>query len=164
MIAAVLTGWNPTRDPLSNGFRNRRLLTTDAKTLAMLTHCNGGMLNASQLAASLGVSYNTVSRYVDILEQTFLIRKRPRSDPQRCRNSPTTYARFASLSRLSCPLGCQHYSHGDQIMVLSADLILSRPDLSGASDNEIIRWNKYENRRPRPKCFGTGKDSPRNVR
>ncbi len=43
----------------------------------MLAHCNGGIWNASQLAASLGVSYHTVERYADILEQTFLIRKLP---------------------------------------------------------------------------------------
>jgi len=41
----------------------------------MLAHVNGGLWNASQLAASLGVSYHTVDRYVDILEQAFLIRK-----------------------------------------------------------------------------------------
>ncbi len=43
----------------------------------MLAHCNGAIWNASQLAASLGVSYHTVNRYVDILEQTFLVRKLP---------------------------------------------------------------------------------------
>jgi predicted AAA+ superfamily ATPase len=41
----------------------------------MLAHSNGGIWNASQLATSLGVSYHTVNRYVDILELTFLIRK-----------------------------------------------------------------------------------------
>ena len=41
----------------------------------MLAHVNGGLWNASQLASSLGVSYHTVNRYVDILEQTFLVRK-----------------------------------------------------------------------------------------
>ncbi|HSD66301.1 MAG TPA: ATP-binding protein, partial [Vicinamibacteria bacterium] len=41
----------------------------------MLAHLNGGLWNASQLAASLGVSYHTVDRYVDILEQAFLVRK-----------------------------------------------------------------------------------------
>jgi uncharacterized protein len=44
---------------------------------AMIAHCNGGIWNASQLAASLGTSYHTVNRYIDILEQTFLIRKLP---------------------------------------------------------------------------------------
>jgi uncharacterized protein len=41
----------------------------------MLAHVNGGLWNASQLASSLGVTYHTVNRYVDILEQTFLVRK-----------------------------------------------------------------------------------------
>ena len=43
----------------------------------MLAHCNGAIWNASPLAASLGVSYHTVNRYVDILEHTFLVRKLP---------------------------------------------------------------------------------------
>lgn len=48
----------------------RRLMT-------MLAHAQGGMLNASSLGASLGVSYHTVNRHLDILEQTFLIRRLP---------------------------------------------------------------------------------------
>ncbi len=43
----------------------------------MLAHVHGGLWNASQLAASIGTSYHTVNRYVDVLEQTFLIRKLP---------------------------------------------------------------------------------------
>jgi predicted AAA+ superfamily ATPase len=45
------------------------------KLWTMIAHVHGGIWNASQLAASLGVSPHTVNRYVDILEQTFLIRK-----------------------------------------------------------------------------------------
>jgi predicted AAA+ superfamily ATPase len=45
------------------------------KLWTMLAHLNGGLWNASQVAASLGVSYHTVNRYVDILEQAFLVRK-----------------------------------------------------------------------------------------
>lgn len=45
----------------------RRLLT-------MLAHAQGGLLNASSLGASLGVSYHTVQRYLAVLEQTFIIR------------------------------------------------------------------------------------------
>jgi hypothetical protein len=41
----------------------------------MLAHGHGGFWNASRLAASLGVSYHTVNRYTDILEQLFLVRK-----------------------------------------------------------------------------------------
>ena len=41
----------------------------------MLAHCRAGLWNASQLGAALGVSYHMVNRYVDILEQAFLVRK-----------------------------------------------------------------------------------------
>lgn len=45
------------------------------KLWTMLAHNNGNIWNASQLAASMGVSYHTINRYTDILEQTFLLRK-----------------------------------------------------------------------------------------
>lgn len=45
------------------------------KIWIMLAHASGGLWNASQLASSLGVTYKTVNRYTDILEQTFLVRK-----------------------------------------------------------------------------------------
>lgn len=41
----------------------------------MLAHANGTIWNASQIASALGITYHTVNRYTDILEQTFLIRK-----------------------------------------------------------------------------------------
>ncbi len=70
------------------------------KLWAMLAHCNGGVWNASQLAASLGVSYHTVNRYVDILEQTFLIRKLPPyfvNIGKRLVKSPKVYFRDTGL-------------------------------------------------------------------
>jgi len=42
--------------------------STMRRLWAMLGHVHGGVWNASQLAASLGVSYHTVNRYVDILD------------------------------------------------------------------------------------------------
>jgi uncharacterized protein len=48
----------------------RRLLT-------MLAHQQGQLTNTAQFGASLGVSHSTVQRYLDILEQTFLIRRLP---------------------------------------------------------------------------------------
>ena len=47
------------------------------KLWTMLAHYNGGIWNASAIASSLGVSYHTVNRYADILEQTFLVRMLP---------------------------------------------------------------------------------------
>lgn len=67
---------------------------------AMLAHVNGGLWNASQLAASLGVSYHTVNRYVDILEQTFLVRMlRPfyANVGKRLVKSPKVYFRDTGL-------------------------------------------------------------------
>ncbi len=70
------------------------------KLWAMLAHCNGAIWNASQLASSLGVSYHTVNRYVDILEQTFLIRKLPpyfANVKKRLVKSPKVYFRDTGL-------------------------------------------------------------------
>jgi predicted AAA+ superfamily ATPase len=66
----------------------------------MLAHVNGGLWNASHLAASLGVSYHTVNRYVDILEQTFLVRKLPpylANVGKRLVKSPKVYFRDTGL-------------------------------------------------------------------
>ena len=66
----------------------------------MLAHLNGALWNASQIAGSLGVSYHTVNRYVDILEQTFLIRKLPpffANIKKRLVKSPKVYVRDTGL-------------------------------------------------------------------
>ena len=66
----------------------------------MLAHYHGNVWNASQLAASLGVSYHTVNRYTDILEQTFLIRKLPpyhANIRKRLVKSPKVYLRDTGL-------------------------------------------------------------------
>ena len=71
----------------------RRLLT-------MLAHQQGGLFNASQLGASLGVSYHTVQRYVDILEQTFLVRRLTpywRNIGKRLTKAPKLYLRDTGL-------------------------------------------------------------------
>jgi predicted AAA+ superfamily ATPase len=43
--------------------------------LGMLAHVHGGLLNASELGRSLGVTFHTVRSYLDILEGHFLIRR-----------------------------------------------------------------------------------------
>lgn len=70
------------------------------KLWTMLAHVNGGLWNASQIAASLGVSYHTVDRYVDILEQAFLVtRLRPyfANLGKRLVRSPRLYFRDTGL-------------------------------------------------------------------
>jgi predicted AAA+ superfamily ATPase len=40
----------------------------------MLAHSHGQILNASKLAGSMGVSSHTIRNYIDLLEQTFMVR------------------------------------------------------------------------------------------
>lgn len=71
----------------------RRLLT-------MLAHSQGGLLNASQLGQALAASYHTVQRYLDILEQTFLVRRLPpyfRNVGKRLTKAPKVYVRDTGL-------------------------------------------------------------------
>lgn len=71
----------------------RRLLT-------MLAHQQGGILNTSQLATALGVSHHPVRRYLDVLEQTYLLRRLPpyfRNVGKRLVKSPKAYLRDTGL-------------------------------------------------------------------
>jgi predicted AAA+ superfamily ATPase len=71
----------------------RRLLT-------MLAHQHGGLLNASALGASLGVSYHTVQRHVDVFESVFLVRRlRPyfRNVGKRLTKAPKLFLRDPGL-------------------------------------------------------------------
>ncbi len=43
----------------------------------MLAHSHGQVLNASKLAGSMGVSSHTIKKYIDLLEQTFMVRALP---------------------------------------------------------------------------------------
>ena len=52
-------------------------LTTMRRLIEMLAHLNGHLLNLSTLGKSLGVSHNTVARYLELLEGSFLIRRLP---------------------------------------------------------------------------------------
>jgi hypothetical protein len=47
------------------------------RLLGMIAHHHGGILNASQLGRSLGVTYHTINSYLDILEGYFLLRRLP---------------------------------------------------------------------------------------
>ena len=71
----------------------RRLLT-------MLAHQHGGLLNASSLGSSLGVSYHVIQRHLDVLEAVFLIRRLApwfRNVGKRLTKSPKIYLRDSGL-------------------------------------------------------------------
>jgi len=71
------------------------------RLMRLVAALNGTALNASQLGASLGVSYHTVNSYLDFLEGAFLIRRlRPfhaRNFPKRLTKSPKIYWRDSGL-------------------------------------------------------------------
>jgi predicted AAA+ superfamily ATPase len=70
------------------------------RLLVMLAHQQGGLFNASSLGGSLGVTYHTVQRYVDILEQTFLVRRLTpysRNIGKRLTKAPKVYLRDTGL-------------------------------------------------------------------
>ena len=71
----------------------RRLLT-------MLAHQHGGLLNASALGGSLGVSHHTLLRHLDVLEAIYLLRRLPpyfRNVGKRHTKSPKVYLRDSGL-------------------------------------------------------------------
>ena len=70
------------------------------KLLTMLAHAQGGLANLSQFAGALGVAQPTVARYVDILEQSFLLRRLPpyfRNVGKRLVKAPKLYLRDTGL-------------------------------------------------------------------
>lgn len=66
------------------------------RLMVMLAHQHGGLLNASDLGRSLGVSYHTIGNYLDLMEGHFLIRCLPPYFPnikKRIVKSPKIYIR-----------------------------------------------------------------------
>ncbi len=66
----------------------------------MLAHSHGQTLNASKLADSMGVSAHTIRKYIDLLEQTFVVRAlKPWSGniKKRLIKSPKVYIRDSGL-------------------------------------------------------------------
>jgi uncharacterized protein len=66
----------------------------------MLAHYHGGLLNASKLGQALDVSHTTVRKYLDILEETFMVRVLPPLEvnlKKRLVKSPKVYLRDSGL-------------------------------------------------------------------
>lgn len=71
----------------------RRLLT-------MCAHNQGQLFNSSRLGESLGVTYQTIRRYIDLMEQTFIIRSLPpfeKNIKKRLVKSPKIFVRDSGL-------------------------------------------------------------------
>ncbi len=71
-----------------------------ARLWSMCAHFHGSVLNMNKIAASMGISPHTVRRYIDILEQTFVLRRLPSFHPnlkKRLVKSPKLYFRDSGL-------------------------------------------------------------------
>lgn len=70
------------------------------RLMVMLAHQHGGLLNASDLGRSLGISYHTIGNYLDLMEGHFLIRRLPPYFPnikKRIVKSPKIYIRDSGV-------------------------------------------------------------------
>lgn len=68
--------------------------------MTMVAHGHGGLLNASDFGRSLGISYHTVQKALDIIEGHFLIRRLPpyyANIGKRLAKSPKLYVRDSGL-------------------------------------------------------------------
>ena len=75
--------------------------TTLRRLWTMLAHVQGGLLNQSQLAASLAVSGGAVSRYIDILCDLMLLRRLPAwhgNVGKRLVRAPKVYVRDSGIA------------------------------------------------------------------
>ncbi|MBE7419879.1 MAG: ATP-binding protein [Ideonella sp.] len=70
------------------------------RLLTMLAHQHGGLLNASALGGSLGVSHHALLRHLDVLEAVYLLRRLPpyfRNVGKRLTKAPKVYLRDTGL-------------------------------------------------------------------
>lgn len=94
----------------------------------MLAHSQGGLLNASKLAASLGVSSPTVTSYLGLLVDLLLVRRLPpfhRNIGKRLVKSPKTYV---------CDSGILHALLG----IGDMDALLGHPVLGSSWEGFVI--------------------------
>ncbi len=66
----------------------------------MLAHCQGGPLNASDLARGIGVDQKTATKYVDVLVGTYLVRRLPPwfvNTKKRLVKTPKVYVRDSGV-------------------------------------------------------------------
>lgn len=96
--------------------------TTLRRLWTMLAHTQGGLLNQSQLAASLAISGQTVARYIDLLCDLMLVRRLPAwhgNVGKRLVRAPKVYVRDSGIVHALLGLG-------------SLEAVLSHP-VAGAS-------------------------------
>lgn len=94
----------------------------------MLAHEQGGLLNAAKMAAGLGVSGQSVARYLDLLVDLMLVRRLPpwhANAGKRLVKSPKVYIRDAGLTHALLGIG-------------TTDGLLSHPVVGGSWEGFCI--------------------------
>ena len=75
-------------------------ITVMSRFWKMIAHYHGSIFNASKIGQSMDISHNTVRKYLDILEQTFMVRVLPPLEvnlKKRLIKSPKIYLRDSGL-------------------------------------------------------------------
>ena len=109
-------------------FAPRMPSQTLGRLWTMLAHLQGGLLNASQLAASLGVASPTVGRYIDLLADLQLVRRlQPWSANvgKRLVKTPKVYVRDSGIAHALLGLG-------------DLDAVLGHPVVGGSYEGFVL--------------------------
>ena len=109
-------------------FAPRMPSQTLSRLWTMLAHLQGGLLNASQLAASLGVASPTVGRYIDLLADLQLVRRlQPWSANvgKRLVKTPKVYVRDSGIVHALLGLG-------------DLDAVLGHPVVGGSYEGFVL--------------------------
>lgn len=110
----------------------------------MLAHNQGSLLNASNLAAALSVSAQTVTRYIDLLVDLLLVR---RLEPfhanieKRLVKSPKTYVRDSGLVHALLNIATHNALAGHPVIGMSWEGFVIENLIAAAPDG--TRWNFY---------------------
>jgi hypothetical protein len=94
----------------------------------MLAHLNGQLWNASQLGASMGLSPTTMRHYLDVLEDTFVVRQLTpwfANTGKRLTKSPKIYLRDTGLLHAL-------------LQLVTADQLYSHPGLGSSWEGFVI--------------------------
>lgn len=110
----------------------RRLLT-------MLAHNQGQLLNSSKLGESMGLTHPTIRRYIDLLEQTFIVRTLQPFEAnikKRLVKSPKVYIRDSGLLHRLLQIDSFNDLMGNPVFGLSWEGIVIENTISNFQD-----WN-----------------------
>ncbi|MDE0104417.1 MAG: ATP-binding protein [Bryobacterales bacterium] len=109
----------------------------------MLAYSQGELLNASKLANSLGTSYQTVTRYIDVLAGLLLVRRLPplRTNlKKRLVKSPRVYVRDSGLVHALLSIGSFNTLSGHPVVGKSWEGFVIENLISAAPDGTLASF------------------------